>query len=43
MSLSMKVGGTLYEAGDWLVNGFKRGTYMAAASRGQVIWDIVNT
>ena len=40
--LHIKVGDIIYEAGDWIVDGFDRGTYMAAASRGQVMWDIVN-
>ena len=40
--LHLKVGDIIYEAGDWIVDGFDRGTFMAAASRGQVMWDIVN-
>ena len=39
----LQVGDTLYEAGYWLVNGLKSGTYMAAAGGGKVVWGIVNT
>ena len=40
---SAQVGDTTYEAADWIVEGFDRGSYFNAARGGKVIWDIATT
>eukprot|EP00092_Neocalanus_flemingeri_P016728 GFUD01018091.1.p2 GENE.GFUD01018091.1~~GFUD01018091.1.p2 ORF type:complete len:172 (+),score=51.87 GFUD01018091.1:54-569(+) len=38
-----QIGDTLYEAADWIVDGFDRGSYFNAARDGKVIWDMATT
>merc|ERR1719186_2004637 len=38
-----QIGDTLYEAADWIVDGFDRGSYFNAAKDGKVIWDMATT
>eukprot|EP00092_Neocalanus_flemingeri_P061551 GFUD01074035.1.p1 GENE.GFUD01074035.1~~GFUD01074035.1.p1 ORF type:complete len:141 (+),score=42.70 GFUD01074035.1:59-481(+) len=38
-----QIGDTLYEAADWIVDGFDRGSYFNAAKDGRVIWDMATT
>jgi len=38
-----RIGDTLYEAADWIVDGFDRGSYFNAARDGLVIWDMATT
>merc|ERR1711894_182144 len=35
-----EVDGALYEAADWIVEGFGRGTYFNTAKNGRVTWDM---
>eukprot|EP00092_Neocalanus_flemingeri_P004532 GFUD01004882.1.p1 GENE.GFUD01004882.1~~GFUD01004882.1.p1 ORF type:complete len:231 (+),score=59.34 GFUD01004882.1:92-784(+) len=41
--IQKQVGDTLYEAADWIVAGYDRGSYLNAAKEGKVIWDIATT
>ena len=38
--IQRKINGALYEAGDWIVDGFGRGTYFNIAKNGLVSWEI---
>ena len=38
-----QIGDILYEAADWVVDGFDRGSYFNAARDGLVIWDMATT
>ena len=38
-----QIGDTLYEAADWIVDGYDRGSYFNAAKDGKVIWDMATT
>ena len=38
-----QIGDTLYEAADWIVDGYDRGSYFNAAMDGKVIWDMATT
>ena len=43
VDISDQIGDILYEAADWIVDGFDRGSYFNAAKDGKVIWDMATT
>ena len=38
-----QIGDILFEAADWIIEGFDRGAYFNAAQNGKVIWDMATT
>ena len=43
VDIDAQIGDILYEAADWIVDGYDRGSYFNAAQDGQVIWDMATT
>ena len=43
VNIAEQIGDILYEAADWIVDGYDRGSYFNAAQDGQVIWDMATT
>ena len=43
VDIADQIGDILYEAADWIVDGYDRGSYFNAAQDGQVIWDMATT
>ena len=35
-----EVDGVLYEAADWIIDGYQRGAYFNNAKNGKVVWDM---
>jgi hypothetical protein len=35
-----EIDGTLFEAADWIIDGYARGSYFNNARNGKVLWDM---
>ena len=40
---SVQIGDTIYEAAEWIVDGYDKGVYMNSAQREKLIWDMATT
>ena len=41
--IPVQIGDTIYEAAEWIVDGYDKGVYMNSAQRGKLIWDMATT